>query len=126
MPLLSAVYAQTQTFQQANCLSFPDGFGDGIPTLKCLEVLVQNILFASSSIIFFTLFVMLLWGGFQYLLAGGNKDKLGKAQTTLKFAIIGTVLFVSSYLLLNIIQFLFLGNPADPNNANLFKFEIPN
>ncbi|MFS8158906.1 MAG: hypothetical protein ACMG6E_01590, partial [Candidatus Roizmanbacteria bacterium] len=92
----SNVYAQVQTFDQAKCLAFPSGFGDGIPTLKCLEVLMGNILFISSAFAFFVLFVMFVWGSFKYLLAGGNKDKLGEAQKTLKFAIVGTLLFLGS------------------------------
>jgi hypothetical protein len=43
-----------------------------------------------------------------------------KAQGTIKFAIIGFVLFLLSYLILWTIDVLFLGG-----KGNIFKFEIP-
>ena len=46
-----------------------------------------------------------------------------KAQGTLKFAILGLILFVSAYLILNIICVLFLGGFG--SSCKLFKLEIP-
>ncbi len=126
--LSSPVYAQVVTLQKSGCI-YKENPGVsaevGVPTLRCIEVIVQNALSFASGIVIFVLFVMLLWGGIKYLTSGGDPTKVTSAQDTLKFALLGTVLFVSAYLILNIIQVLFLGDPKDPNNANLFKFEIP-
>jgi hypothetical protein len=65
---------------------------------------------------------MFVIGSLKYLTSGGNPESLKKAQGTLKWALIGTVLFVGSYLILNIICILFLGGTKD---CKLFKFEIP-
>lgn len=106
------VYAQIQEW--GNCVV------DGVPTLKCLEVVFGNILFMSSAFIIFALFVMFVMGAFNYLTSFGNPERIKKAQGTLKFAIVGFVLFLSSYLILNIIDILFLGG-----QGKIFKFELP-
>lgn len=94
--------------------------GAQIPTLKCFEVLYSNLLVTSSALIILALFIMFLIGGWNYLTSLGSPDKIKKAQNTLKFAIIGLILYVGSFLILTIINYLFLqGGPYD-----LFKFQI--
>ena len=93
---------------------------DGVPTLKCLEVIFGNILTISTGLIFLALFVMFLVGSFKYLTSFGNPEKLKKAQGTLKFAVIGLIIFLSAFLILKTIGFLFLGD-----SNKLFEFTIP-
>lgn len=103
---------------------------DGVPTLKCLEVVFGNILTMASAFIVLTLFIMFVMGAFRYLTSFGNAEKVKKAQGTLKMALIGFIIFVSAFLILNIIQYLFLGDPNTPCVPpapcvpNLFKFEL--
>ncbi|MFA6017063.1 MAG: hypothetical protein WC744_03175 [Patescibacteria group bacterium] len=93
---------------------------DGVPTLKCLEIVFGNILFMSSFFIIVVLFIMFVVGSFRYLTSFGNAERIKKAQGTLKFALIGFILFVSAFLILTIIQTLFLGK----GGANLFEFKL--
>lgn len=81
---------------------------DGVPTLQCLEVVFGNILTAASALIILVLFIMLVVGGFYYLTSFGDAEKIKKAQGTLKFAVIGFIVFLCSYLILKIIDVLFL------------------
>lgn len=92
---------------------------DGVPTLKCFEVVFQNILNIASSLIIVVLFVMLITGAFHYLTSLGNPEKLKKAQGTLRYAVIGLVIFLSAFLILKVIDTLFLGG-----QGTLFKFNI--
>ena len=92
---------------------------DGVPTLKCLEVVFGNLVFMAAIFIVFVLFIMFLVGSFQYLTSFGNPEKVKKAQGTFKFALIGFFLFLGSYLILNIIDILFLGG-----KGSLFKLNI--
>ncbi len=113
------VYAQTTTSWktltgQVRCIV------DGVPTLKCLEAVFSNIILAASTLIVLVLFIMLIVGAFGYLTSAGNPERVKKAQSTLKFAIIGFILFISAYLILRVISFLFLGG-----STQLFKFSIP-
>jgi len=95
---------------------------DGVPTLKCLEIVFGNILFMSSFFIVLVLFIMFVVGSFRYLTSFGNAERIKKAQGTLKFALIGFILFVSAFLILTIIQALFLGGSG--GSHNLFQFNI--
>jgi hypothetical protein len=92
---------------------------DGVPTLKCLEVVAGNILTASSAIAIILLFVMFLYGSFSYMTSLGNPERIKKAQGTLRYAVIGFIIFISAYLLLVIIDTLFLGGCG-----KLLRFEI--
>lgn len=93
---------------------------EGVPTLKCLEVVFGNILFMSSALIVLVLFIMIVIGAFNYLTSFGNPEKVKKAQGTIKMAVIGFILFLGSYLILNIIDILFLGG-----QGKIFQFNIP-
>ena len=98
---------------------------NGVPTLKCLEIVFGNILTLSSAFIVLVLFIMLTVGGFNYLTSFGNPEKIKKAQGTMKYAVIGLIIFVCAYLILKIISILFLGGSTSlfelnlsPQNAN--------
>lgn len=97
-----------------------DGTATGVPTLKCLELVYGNILSLSSYFIILVLFVMFIVGGYNYLTSFGSPEKVKKAQTTLRFAIIGFILYLSAFLILKTIQFLFL----DGSSFSLFNFTI--
>lgn len=92
---------------------------DGVPTLKCFEVIFGNILFSASAIVVVILFMMLLFGAFLYLTSGGNPERVKKAQSALKFALFGFVLFLSAFLIIRIIDFLFLGGKGTLFRLNL-------
>lgn len=96
---------------------------DGVPTLKCLEIVFGNILFMASAFIVLTLFIMFIVGAFNYLTSFGNAEKIKKAQGTLRMALVGFMIFVGAYLILNVIQLIFLGRP-EKGAPSLFKFEI--
>lgn len=108
-----AVYAATTT-------NWQDCSPGGVPTLQCLELIFDSIVKASTGFIVLALFVMIVVGAFRYLTSGGNPEQLKKAQGTLKYAIIGVVLFVSAYLILNIIAYLFLNGQTN----RLLEFKI--
>lgn len=114
---MGSVHAQITSWAESGCVV------SGVATLKCLEVVFQNLLFMASTLVLLVLFLMIIIGAFKYITAGGDAEKVAGAQNTLKYALMGTMLFVGSYLILNIIQVVFLGGDTGP--ANLFKFEIP-
>lgn len=115
LPLFN-VYAQSS----GPIKEWGDCVVDDVPTLKCLEVVFGNILYMSSFFIILVLFIMFVVGSFRYLTSFGNAERIKKAQGTLKFALIGFILFVSAFLILTIIQKLFLGS----SGTNLFEFNI--
>ena len=58
------------------------------------------------------LLVMLLYGGFSWITAGGNPENLGKAQKTMTFAIIGLAIVILSFVVVKLI-------------TNIFNIEAP-
>lgn len=116
---MSNVLAQAQTDWQTFSGEKVTCIVDGIPTLKCFEAVFSNVIFIASTFFVLVLLVMFIIGAVMYLTSLGNPEKVKKAQNTLKFAIVGFVLFMSSFLILKTIDFLFLGN-----QNKIFKFEI--
>lgn len=90
-----------------------------VPTLKCFEVLFNNILVISGGLFVLALFIMFVLGAFTYLSSFGNPEKVKKAQAIFRYAIYGLVLFLASYLILNIIDILFLGGAG-----KIFQFKV--
>ncbi len=93
---------------------------DGVPTLKCLEVVFGNIILMSAALVLLVLFIMLSIGGFNYLTSLGNPERIKKARGTLQYAVIGLILYLASFLILKIIDVLFLGG-----HNEIFHFQIP-
>jgi hypothetical protein len=93
---------------------------DGVPTLKCLEVVYGNVLYVSSALVLLVLFIMLIYGGFTYLLSMGESAKVQKGQKILTWANIGLIVFAGSYLILLIIDVAFMGG-----QGKIFRFNLP-
>ena len=97
---------------------------DGVPTLKCFEVVFQNILGMASALVIVVLFVMFVIGAFNYLTSLGNAEKLKKAQGTLRYAVVGLIIFLSAFLILKVIDVLFLGGGAPGASHSILQFSI--
>ena len=108
-------YAQVQNIADSGCVV------DGVPTLKCLEVLFQNVIFLAGASVILILFIMLVVGSFKYLTSAGDHEKIAGAKKTITYASLGVFLFMSSYLIPNVIQMLFIG----PDGPSLFNFKVP-
>lgn len=120
-----AVYAQIQDWTAYKCVvsgvqTVCDCTVDGVPTLKCLEIVIGNVLYVASVLVLLILFIMFIVGSFTYMSSGGDKEKVEKARHTFTYAIFGMLLFIGSYLILRIIDTLFLGG-----TGTIFRFEIP-
>ena len=55
----------------------------------------------------FLLLIMLLYGGFTWITAGGTPENLAKAQKIMTFAIIGLVIVILSFLFVKLISIIF-------------------
>lgn len=74
-----------------------------VATFQCIVPLVSKLVVALFELAGVALFIMLLYGGFTFLLSSGDQKKLEQAHGTLTNAIIGLVVIVSSYLILKTI-----------------------
>lgn len=87
---LLPVLAQAQI--TGNKYNFPDPLGGAN-----IQTVVGNLISAALSLVGAIFFVMFLWGGFQWMSAGGDSAKVKKATTTLMNAVIGLIIVAAAY-----------------------------
>lgn len=76
------------------------GTGQGV---EIIAVLIANFLKIAFSISGLVLVVMLIWGSIQWMTAGGNKETLESAHQKVTGALIGFVVFISVFAIINFI-----------------------
>lgn len=82
-----------------------------------LQLFIRNLInlaFAVGGIIFF---FMLLRGGLEYIMAGGDKEAVEKAKKRLTTGFIGVSILFSAYAFLLVVELLF--------GINIRQFNIP-
>lgn len=62
-------------------------------------------------------FVFLLVGGIRWIMSGGDKKQLETAQKTIQYALIGLVVVLLSFFIINLVGFIF--------GVNLLKVQVP-
>lgn len=108
------VFAQTKTWKDINshCVV------DDVATVQGLMCLVANVLSVALPLIGIAGFVMMLFGALQWMLSGGNSQSVEKARNSMVFAVVGLVLALSSFVIINLI--------ADFTGIDIIKeFVIP-
>lgn len=75
------------------------------PTLECIEVVFEKILEVAVSLAVIVLFILLIIGGFKLLTSGGDPKATESAKNTLTYAILGLVLLIGIWLILNFIEY---------------------
>ena len=78
---------------------------DNVATLKSIETLFGNILSVALGFMGLATFIMILVGGVQFLVSGGDPKATDTAKQTITNGIIGLVLVITSYLILMFIGF---------------------
>jgi cytochrome bd-type quinol oxidase subunit 2 len=69
-----------------------------------LENLVANVISVIVALGFIAMFVMLIMAGFKYLTSGGEPKAIQTAHHTLSWAILGILLMIVAWILLQLIQ----------------------
>ncbi len=72
-------------------------------TIQGLRCMIANVLSVAITGIGLAGFIMLIIGGFRYLTSGGNSKGAETAKNTITFAVIGLVVALSSFVILNLI-----------------------
>ncbi len=75
----------------------------GQTTAGDLPKLVGNLIAQAITLLGAVLLVMLLWGGFLWMTAGGEGEKVKKAKAIIQNAIIGLVIIVAAYAIANFV-----------------------
>ena len=77
---------------------------ENVATIQCLEPLFENVVRSVISISGVALFIVLLISGFNFLFSGGDQKKLEQARGAMTNAIIGLVVIVIAYLIIQTIS----------------------
>jgi hypothetical protein len=75
-----------------------------VATIQCLIPLFSNLVTAVLQIAGIALFIMFVIAGFNFLLSGGDPKRLEQAKSTLTYAILGLVVIIVSYLIIQLIS----------------------
>lgn len=84
------------------------------PNQPFLGVFLTSLLDIIFYIAVFLAFYYLIWGAFQYLMAQGNKEELGKARGRITWAIIGLMVVLISYSISQYVRQIFPAQGGTP------------
>lgn len=77
--------------------------GSGAQISNLLNPLIYNFLIISGLVAF----LVIIFAGFTYITAGGDKGKVEMAQNSINYGIIGLILVVTAFLITRIIGSIF-------------------
>lgn len=79
--------------------------------------ILKNIISILAPVAGIAFFIMLLVGGFQFVTSGGDPKAAGQARSTLTYAVIGIILVVAAWLIIQLI--------ADFTGVKVTEVKIP-
>lgn len=88
-----------------------------VATIQGFECMLANVFLVFFALIGLAAFIMIIVGAITILLSGGNSKGMETGKKTITFAIIGLVLALSGFIIINLLS-AFTG-------VNLLQFEIP-
>lgn len=104
--LVPQAQAQTTTWKGV-CVgagSTADGVSrTDVATLQGAQCLLANILSIFLTTMGLTGFIMLIVASFRWMLSGGNSQQVEKAGKTIVFVVVGLLIALSSFIILNIL-----------------------
>lgn len=74
-----------------------------VPSLGCLGQIVSNVIGIAFMFLGLVTILFLMWGAIKFILSRGDPKGLQEAQKTMTYAIIGAVVVIMSFALINIV-----------------------
>lgn len=98
-PIVKQVRAQTKEWQSISehCVV------DGVATIQGIGCLLANVLSVALRLLGLAGFVMIIYAAFNLLMSAGNSQKVEESKKTITFAIIGIILALSAFIIINLI-----------------------
>lgn len=98
----------------------PVATGSNLPiTEPTLGGVLSGLFNVALLIAGFLMFIWIIWGVYQYIFAGGNKDGLAKARSRIIWAIVGFIILLLAFAISQFFQEVI--NPADPPIKDITK-----
>jgi phage shock protein PspC (stress-responsive transcriptional regulator) len=98
--IISQAHAQTQKWTDIS----PACVNDGVATIQGIGCVLANILSVFLTVLGLAGLVMVIYAAFNLLLSGGNSQAMVKSKNTLTFAVVGIVLALSAFIIINLIS----------------------
>lgn len=74
-----------------------------VPTINCLPILFQNIISAALLFVGVVAVFLIIYSGLKFISSGGDAKQTEEAQKTLTYAILGLILVLLSFFIINLI-----------------------
>ena len=87
--------------------------------LSGIVAIIENIIKLLAPAAGIAFVIMLLFGGYQFMTSGGDPKAVGAARGTLTYAVIGIILVVSAWLILQLV-----GNITGANVTTI-ELDVP-
>lgn len=89
-----------------NCTGSGTGIADAndVATIQGFACLIGNILSVAITLIGMLALVMFIAASFRYLTSGGNSKSTEQAKGTITYAVVGLVVAISAFIILNLIS----------------------
>ncbi|MEA3248935.1 MAG: hypothetical protein U9Q03_01085 [Patescibacteria group bacterium] len=68
-----------------------------------LAVIIGGVIQAAFGLLGIVLLVLILYGGYLWMTAGGNEEQVGKAKKIITNAVIGLVIIMAAYAIANFV-----------------------
>ncbi len=110
--------ATTSFTQFSGTLSTPQAgqYGAGLAANQDLRQYIKNVVNFALGFLGIIAVVVVIYGGFLYVTAAGNEEQAGKGKKALTYAVIGILIILSSFALVNTI--LLAGGGSDQSATN--------
>lgn len=109
---------ETTSFTEfTGTLSAPDAsqYAPGLSQNTDLRQYIKNVVNFALGFLGIIAVIVVIYGGFMYVTAAGNEDQAGKGKKAVTYAVIGILIILSSFALVNTI--LLAGGGSDKDGA---------
>ena len=77
-----------------------------VATLSCIPAIFVNIISALFIFVGLVCLIIIIFSGYKYINSGGDPKRLESARNTLSHAILGLLLVLFSFFIINIISYI--------------------
>ena len=92
--------------------------GGGGPKTPCTFcdglIVIKNIINSLFTIAIPLAVLMIIYGGFRLMIAGGSEDNVKKGREIIKMAVIGLIIALTAWVIVNTVLHFLTGNPNFP------------
>lgn len=79
---------------------------DGVARLTCIPAVIQNVVGFALIASGIVAVIFIIWAGARYVTSGGDQKRVDAARKTLTWAIIGLIIILMSFFIVNFIGVL--------------------